>query len=65
MAEEKKKGFLSSLFAPKKSNGCCCNVQFEEVPKEDKVETTEANTEEDNEDKSKKDESFGIGDCCR
>lgn len=32
MTEKKKKGFFSSLFAPKKS--CCCNIQFEEVPVE-------------------------------
>lgn len=41
MEEKKKKGFFSSLFAPKSKGCCCCNVQFEEVP-----EKTEENKEE-------------------
>lgn len=45
MEEKKKKGFFSSLFVPK-SKGCCCNVQFEEVPQEDHTEETLVKTEE-------------------
>lgn len=34
MTDEKPKGILFKIFGPKKS--CCCNVQIEEVPEEDK-----------------------------
>lgn len=51
MAEEKKKGFFGSLFAPKSKGSCCCNIQFEEVPKEevnnDKKEITKEKIKDD------------------
>ena len=38
--KEEKKGFWSSLFAPKKKSSCCCGSQIEIVPENtDKEET--------------------------
>ena len=35
--KEEKKGFWSTLFAPKKKSSCCCGSQIEIVPDEVKL----------------------------
>ena len=47
--KEEKKGFWSTLFAPKKKSSCCCGSQIEIVPENtDKEETPACSCATDN-----------------